>query len=120
MRTGTGTGVDVHPETPRFFVTGACGQIGQEFLPFLRSKVGVDNVIASDVRTSRRLLESGPFSYCDVLDKDNMARIILENGITHVIHLATLLSVRCTLMAQAPFVFLSSHCQCCLVWCSYW
>eukprot|EP00879_Flechtneria_rotunda_P005329 GHRR01005616.1.p1 GENE.GHRR01005616.1~~GHRR01005616.1.p1 ORF type:complete len:328 (+),score=105.19 GHRR01005616.1:1390-2373(+) len=38
------------------------------------------------------MLESGPFSYCDVLDKDNMARIILENGITHVIHLATLLS----------------------------
>jgi hypothetical protein len=31
-------------------------------------------------------------SYCDVLDKDNMARIILENGITHVIHFATLLS----------------------------
>jgi hypothetical protein len=56
------------------------------------SRVGVDSVIASDVRTSRRLLESGPFSYCDVLDKDNMARIILENGCTHVVHLATLLS----------------------------
>ncbi|WIA29043.1 hypothetical protein OEZ86_011557 [Tetradesmus obliquus] len=92
MRTGTGTEVEAHPETPRFFVTGACGQIGQEFLPFLRSKVGVDNVVASDVRTSRKLLDSGPFSYCDVLDKDNMARIILENGITHVVHFATLLS----------------------------
>lgn len=55
-------------------------------------RVGCDNVIASDVRSSRRLLESGPFSYCDVMDKDNMARIILENGITHVLHLATLLS----------------------------
>lgn len=38
MRTGTGTGVEVHPETPRFFVTGACGQIGQEIIPHLRSK----------------------------------------------------------------------------------
>ncbi|KAF6266777.1 hypothetical protein COO60DRAFT_1632820 [Scenedesmus sp. NREL 46B-D3] len=54
--------------------------------------VGVDNVVASDVKTSRKLLDSGPFSYCDVQDKDNMARIILENGITHVVHFATLLS----------------------------
>jgi hypothetical protein len=38
MRTGTGTGEEVSHEQPRFFVTGACGQIGQEFLPFLRSK----------------------------------------------------------------------------------
>lgn len=29
----------------------------------------MDEVIASDVRTSRRLLDSGPFAYCDVLDK---------------------------------------------------
>lgn len=38
MRTGTGTGVEVHPEEPRFFVTGACGQIGQEIIHFLRGK----------------------------------------------------------------------------------
>lgn len=38
MRTGTGTGVETHPEVPRFFVTGACGQIGQEIIPFLRDK----------------------------------------------------------------------------------
>ena len=49
-------------------------------------------MIASDVRTSRKMLDSGPFHYCDVQDKDNMARLMLENGITHVVHLATLLS----------------------------
>jgi hypothetical protein len=38
MRTGTYTGVEVSHEQPRYFVTGACGQIGMEFLPFLRSK----------------------------------------------------------------------------------
>jgi hypothetical protein len=37
MRTGTCTGGETSHETPKFFVTGACGQIGQEFLPFLRS-----------------------------------------------------------------------------------
>lgn len=69
-----------------------CPGVAAGFTLCWACRVGVDNVVASDVRTSRRLLESGPFSYCDVLDKDNMARIILENGVTHVIHLATLLS----------------------------
>ncbi len=54
--------------------------------------IGGKNVVASDVRLNRELLDSGPFSYCDVTDKDNLARIILENGVDTVVHLATLLS----------------------------
>lgn len=38
------------------------------------------------------MLEGGPFAYLDVQDHDNMARIVLENGVTHIVHLATLLS----------------------------
>ena len=49
-------------------------------------------VVASDVRMNRDQASAGPFVYCDVQDKDNLARIILENGITTVVHLATLLS----------------------------
>lgn len=30
MRTGTGTGEEVSHESPRFFVTGSCGQIGRD------------------------------------------------------------------------------------------
>eukprot|EP00951_Prasinocladus_malaysianus_P005528 scaffold39133_cov33-Prasinocladus_malaysianus.AAC.1 len=55
-------------------------------------RFGRDRVVASDVRTNRILAEDGPFVYCDVQDKDNLARIMLENGITTVVHLATLLS----------------------------
>jgi threonine 3-dehydrogenase len=54
--------------------------------------VGAQNVLASDVRVSQDLADAGPFIYCDVTDKDNMARIVLESRITHVVHLATLLS----------------------------
>ena len=60
--------------------------------PFNNSRFGCDRVIASDVRNNRTLAEEGPFVYCDVQDKDNLARILLENGITTVVHLATLLS----------------------------
>eukprot|EP01025_Chloroclados_australasicus_P050525 TRINITY_DN5819_c0_g1_i2.p2 TRINITY_DN5819_c0_g1~~TRINITY_DN5819_c0_g1_i2.p2 ORF type:complete len:284 (+),score=14.52 TRINITY_DN5819_c0_g1_i2:296-1147(+) len=34
----------------------------------------------------------GQFYYCDVTDQANLARLIVENQITHVVHLATLLS----------------------------
>jgi threonine 3-dehydrogenase len=93
MRTGKpGKNGDTEGSAPRVLLTGACGQIGSELVPYLRDKVGAENVIASDVKTTRAMMEKGPFVYCDVQDKDNLARIILENGVTHVIHLATLLS----------------------------
>lgn len=96
--------------------------------------MGVENVVASDVKASRQvrgletpglnlrlkyaaaiiphtlvqqlthslidlfihpltqMLDSGPWVYLDVTDKDSMARIAMEHGVTHVVHLATLLS----------------------------
>jgi len=90
LRTGWGEQSDRSSE--RILVTGASGQIGGEFVPFLRERFGCDRVVASDVRNNRTLAEEGPFVYCDVQDKDNLARILLENGITTIVHLATLLS----------------------------
>mmetsp|Transcript_22879 Transcript_22879/g.40720 ORF Transcript_22879/g.40720 Transcript_22879/m.40720 type:complete len:392 (-) Transcript_22879:370-1545(-) len=89
LRTGT---AGLPSSAPKILVTGASGQIGSEFVPFLRDRFGRDQVIASDVRTNRQLIEEGAFVYCDVQDKDNLARIILENGIDTVVHFATLLS----------------------------
>mmetsp|Transcript_9346 Transcript_9346/g.23735 ORF Transcript_9346/g.23735 Transcript_9346/m.23735 type:complete len:398 (-) Transcript_9346:126-1319(-) len=89
LRTGT-TGMPT--SAPKILVTGASGQVGSEFVPFLRERFGREQVIASDVRMNRQLIEDGSFVYCDVQDKDNLARIILENGVSAVVHLATLLS----------------------------
>ncbi|KAK9830555.1 hypothetical protein WJX72_012433 [[Myrmecia] bisecta] len=92
LRTGQAGVPQEWDHDPRFLVTGASGQIGAELIPLLREKYSPSSVIASDVRLNRELMEGGPFVYCDVQDKDNLARIILENGVSHVVHLATLLS----------------------------
>lgn len=52
----------------------------------------MNNVLASDVRSGGGMHSDSPLIYCDVTDKDNLSRIVLENRITHVVHLATLLS----------------------------
>jgi threonine 3-dehydrogenase len=57
-----------------------------------RDQIGPVNCIATDVRHSAGSTSQGPFAYCDVTDKDNIARLVVEHRITHIMHLATLLS----------------------------
>eukprot|EP00455_Lapot_gusevi_P057838 TRINITY_DN996_c0_g1_i1.p1 TRINITY_DN996_c0_g1~~TRINITY_DN996_c0_g1_i1.p1 ORF type:complete len:353 (+),score=75.37 TRINITY_DN996_c0_g1_i1:51-1109(+) len=80
------------PLEPRFLVTGATGQIGSELVSLLRVKYGADRVVASDVKEPPKNFSAGPFSQCDVLNMDNLARLVLENDITCIVHLASLLS----------------------------
>ena len=67
------------------------------------------SVVASDVKMNRELLEGGPLVYCDVQDKDNLARIVLENGVNTIIHLATLLSGQ----GRQPCLVLAHRGSCC-------
>jgi len=92
MGTGQSNKKSSEVDPPRFLVTGALGQIGMELVPHLREMYGDDNVIASDIKFNKEISRSGPFVYSDVQDSDSMARIVLENGVTHIIHLASLLS----------------------------
>lgn len=88
-------GGDDEESGPRILVTGASGQVGQELVPYLRTMFGADRVVASDVRMTPSMQqggEQGVFVYADVLQKDNLARVILENRCNWVIHLASLLS----------------------------
>jgi threonine 3-dehydrogenase len=53
----------------------------------------VEQVIASDVRSpSQDVLENGPFHYIDVLETTQLSRLIVEENVQTVIHLAAILS----------------------------
>ncbi len=81
-------------ERPRVLVTGALGQIGTDLTKLLRTKYGAENVIASDIRKPHGDLKtSGPFMYCDVLNRAQMESIIVENDITWIVHLSAIMSV---------------------------
>lgn len=77
---------------PRVLVTGSVGQIGTELVSALRARYGVDSVVASDIKAPPRDFPEGPFVWADVMNYDVLARVVLENRIDSVVHLASLLS----------------------------
>ncbi|GBG96742.1 L-threonine 3-dehydrogenase [Lactococcus termiticola] len=78
----------------KVLITGALGQIGSELTERLRRDLGVDNVIASDVREleGNPVVTDGHFEILDVMDRDRMMAIAKDNGVDTIIHLASLLS----------------------------
>lgn len=75
-------------------VTGAVGQIGSELTIALRQKFGNDNVIATGRKTkpSENLLESGPFEYMDVINKETVKEVINAYDIDTIYNMAAILS----------------------------
>ncbi|MBA45705.1 MAG: NAD-dependent epimerase [Euryarchaeota archaeon] len=70
----------------RVLVTGAQGQIGTELVEALQQKHGHDNVIATDIRDDKGC------QILDVMDKEGIEKLVLEQDITEIYHLAALLS----------------------------
>jgi nucleoside-diphosphate-sugar epimerase len=78
----------------KILVTGAVGQIGSELTLALREKHGAENVLATGRKTkpSKELLESGPFEFIDVAQKDTVEAVIKKYEIDTVYHMAAILS----------------------------
>ena len=77
----------------KILVIGAGGQLGTELTKALADKYGKDSVIATDFQASL----SGKFDYCafqtlNVMDKDSLSRIVKNEGVTQIYHLAAILS----------------------------
>ena len=78
----------------KVLITGALGQIGSELTAKLRNEYGIDNVIATDIRSIENsgVSENGIFETLDVMDVDSMALIAKKYNVDTIIHLASLLS----------------------------
>jgi nucleoside-diphosphate-sugar epimerase len=75
----------------RVLVIGARGQIGNELVPVLRERYGVENVVASDLSTPNGGT-SGPAIELDITDRAALDGAIKEHRIDTVINLAAILS----------------------------
>ena len=73
-------------------VIGANGQLGSELVEALRSKFGVDNILATDIRKPEN--STGPFEILDVMDFSKLRSIVQENKINEIYHLAAFLSAK--------------------------
>ena len=75
-------------------VTGAVGQIGTELVQALRKKYGKDCVIAAGHKTkpTKEFIDSGPFQYVNVLDRNQLEKTIVNNDVDTIYHMASILS----------------------------
>ena len=76
----------------RILVLGAGGQIGSELVPHLRNVYGSENVLATDLKASPVLAQSGPFENLDATDANAIAQLAKKFNADAIFNLVALLS----------------------------
>ncbi len=76
----------------KILVTGALGQIGSELVLELKRIYGEQNIISSDIRQDNICDQFAPYETIDVLDKDQLVKIVKKHDIKIIYHLAAILS----------------------------
>ena len=83
--------------TKNFLITGSSGQLGTEITAALRNEYGISHVIATDLAPHNPESEAqagGPYEPLDVCDAKALSALIDKYKITHIYHLAALLSAK--------------------------
>lgn len=78
-------------KSKKILVIGSSGQIGSELVSALRSIYGIDQVIASDIKSTESE-KNGPFEIVDVMNTEQLLKIVKQYNISEVYLLAALLS----------------------------
>jgi nucleoside-diphosphate-sugar epimerase len=73
-------------------ITGACGQIGSELSQALAQHYGNNNVIITDIRKPDNFQTDLDFEALNVLDGGRLVELVQKYKITHIYHLAAVLS----------------------------
>lgn len=78
----------------KVLITGALGQIGTELTLAMRRRYGTENVICSDIKDScpEGPISEGVYEQLDVMDAGKIAAAAKKHGVSHIVHLAALLS----------------------------
>ncbi|MCB0269645.1 MAG: NAD-dependent epimerase/dehydratase family protein [Calditrichia bacterium] len=77
----------------QILVTGACGQIGSELVVALGKRFGPEKVIATDIQKPTAMVRKfSHFKYLNVLDAHMTAKLVVENDIDTIFHMAAILS----------------------------
>jgi nucleoside-diphosphate-sugar epimerase len=82
---------DSRSSSKRILVTGASGQIGSELTSELAIRYGTDQIVITDVKPPK---DKGTisFQYLDVTDKSSLEKLVKDQDIGVIFHLAGILS----------------------------
>ncbi len=78
----------------KILVIGAGGQLGAELVDSLAKNYGKTNVIASDIKNQEEVHFDVDYRKLNALDYDALKKIVNQEGVTQIYHLAAVLSAK--------------------------